>query len=349
MTVYSIDPLSDPRWVDLLEKHPNASVFHTPAWLKAIRDTYGYKSYALTTNAPEEPLRSGLVYSQVKSWLTGSRLVSVPFADHCEPLAQDCRDLVELRSHFETCCSAGRLKYAELRPCRSEILSPVELGQFHQSSSFCFHLLNLSRDVDALFQSLHKSCVRRKIQRATHEGIAIRHGSSESLLDEFYKLLLLTRRRHQLPPQPLGWFRSLLQYLGEQADIWIASVDHRPIAGIFTLVWKNTVVYKYGASDAQFHNLGGMPALFWQAILHAKSRDAKTFDLGRSDLDNPGLIQFKEHLGAERRPLTYYRYTPGSRSAVLNDRQSQVAKWVFAHLPDACLTAAGNLLYRHMG
>ena len=39
---YRIDPVCDARWSSLVEWHPKASIFHTPAWLRALAQTYGY-------------------------------------------------------------------------------------------------------------------------------------------------------------------------------------------------------------------------------------------------------------------------------------------------------------------
>src|SRR2546430_11331216 len=37
--LYSLDPLEDPRWAEFVQRHPRASVFHTPGWLEALRRT----------------------------------------------------------------------------------------------------------------------------------------------------------------------------------------------------------------------------------------------------------------------------------------------------------------------
>ena len=84
--VYELDPLADTRWIEFVKTHPRASVFHTPNWLHALRLTYGYQPVALTTAPPEEPLTKRAGVLPVNSWLTGRRIVSLPFSDHCEPL-----------------------------------------------------------------------------------------------------------------------------------------------------------------------------------------------------------------------------------------------------------------------
>src|SRR5580698_4409818 len=90
--VTSVDPLNDPRWPSFLASHPDASIFHTREWLNAVHRTYNYKPIAFTVSNGEE-LSNAVVFCRIRSWLTGNRLVSLPFSDHCQPLAAG-QDLV---------------------------------------------------------------------------------------------------------------------------------------------------------------------------------------------------------------------------------------------------------------
>src|SRR6266480_325738 len=83
---YQLDPTRDSRWAELVERHPRASVFHSVGWLKALQRTYKYEPAAFTTSSSAGDLKNGLVFCHINSWLTGRRLVSLPFSDHCEPL-----------------------------------------------------------------------------------------------------------------------------------------------------------------------------------------------------------------------------------------------------------------------
>src|SRR6202035_286036 len=129
---------------------------------------------------------------------------------------------------------------------------------------------------------------------------------SETLLRYFYKLMIMTRRRQGLPPQPLKWFRSLVTCMGKDAQIRIALKGDSPVASIITLTNKKSLVYKYGCSDSRFSNLGGMALLFWNAIQQAKTNGLEELDMGRSDIANAGLITFKERWGAERLAVNYW-------------------------------------------
>ncbi len=92
MRLYQVDPIQDTRWAELVKRHPAASVFHTIGWLSALQYTYGYDPVAFTTSPPDAPLKNALVFCQINSWLTGRRMVSLPFSDHCEPLCDSFTD-----------------------------------------------------------------------------------------------------------------------------------------------------------------------------------------------------------------------------------------------------------------
>lgn len=345
MSVYEIDPLCDPRWPELLERHPQASVFHTRAWLASLRDTHGYKPVAFTTTAPEAPLRNGWVFCRIRSWLTGRRLVSLPFSDHCDPLLENPEDLDEISWSLKRFREEDDCRYVEFR-----FASNKEVPQdFRKYQEFCLHKLDLQPSLDKLFHGLHESSTRRKIRRAEREKLRYEEGSSETLLQQFYQLLVLTRRRHHVPPQPRKWFSNLVRYFGNHIQIRVAFNKETPVASIITLCFKNTLVYKYGGADERFFRLGGMQMLLWRAIVEAKQRRLREFDLGRSDLQAKGLIVLKDRLGAERSSLCYFRYPGQGRSTSLSSDRICRRKKLLSYVPSRIIDAGGRLLYRHFG
>jgi hypothetical protein len=348
MTIYMLDPMTDSRWTQFLTCHPDASIFHTREWLNALRLTYGYKPVAFTTSDGEY-LSNAVVFCQLKSWLTGKRLVSLPFSDHCQPLATG-RDLKAILEYLQSQRASERLRYVELRPLAVESDVFETQASFCNSEVFSFEKIDLGPELDVIYRGFHDSCVRRKIKRAERENLIYESGRSEELQQKFRHLLLLTRRRHKLPPQPAAWFRNIVNSLGEMATIHVLSKGTTPVASIVTLRYKMSVVYKYGCSDAQFSNLGGTPLLFWKVIQQAKVMGAEEFDLGRSGYEDPGLIAFKKHLGAVASELRYFR-DPGPRigAETPKPRRSSLARRALACLPDPLLVAAGQLLYRHLG
>jgi hypothetical protein len=344
MGVYEIDPLADDRWPDLLERHSQASVFHTRSWLGALKRTYGYEPVVYTTTAPGTPLANGWVFCRIQSWLTGRRLVSLPFSDHCVPLISTETELEQISRVVLQGKEQKRWKYIE---CRLPDGNPFP-ASFVRSDQFFLHRLNLEPQLATLFNGLHKSSTQRKIQRAEREALICEVGCSEILLDRFYRLLSLTRRRHKLPPQPRKWFSNLVACFGSELTVWVASKQETPVASIITIRFKNSLVYKYGGSDDRFFRFGGMQLLLWHAIMDAKQHGLTELDLGRSEMHDTGLSVFKDRLGATSSCLTYFRY-PGDSSTIEVTSGVAWPQRLGPYIPDGLVTFGGRLLYRHFG
>lgn len=345
--LYRLDPLYDPRWGRFLESCSDATIFHTPGWLKALRETYDYEPVVFTTAAPGQELSNGIAFCRVSSWLTGERLVSVPFADHCEPLAIHTVDrsalFRRLRAKLpDLSCSV------ELRPLASECLRSDLQSYFVPSTTFYHHVLSLEPDLDTLFGSFHKDCLQRRIRRAEQDRLIFREGVSAELLNQFYRLFVITRKRHGVPPPPFKWFQNLRDCLGTQMTVGLVSNGDRAIAAVITLRFEDKVIYKYGGSDAQYHATGAVPLLFWRTIQRAKATGARQFDLGRTDHTDRGLIRFKDHFGAKLSTISYFRYPAGQRT-VGDISTTPLARKLVRLLPEPTFRLMGAWLYQHMG
>jgi lipid II:glycine glycyltransferase (peptidoglycan interpeptide bridge formation enzyme) len=239
---------------------------------------------------------------------------------------------------------AGEWKYLEIRPLTYEPSGRTDLGRL---STYHLHSLDLRPSEAQLFHNFHKDCVQRKIRRAERENLKYEDGNSEDLLQNFYRLLVITRRRQCLPPQPIEWFRGLIRAFGRDLKIRVAFKGDTAVASILTLSHGKSMVYKYGCSDAESNRLGGTALLFWKTIQEAKGCGCEELDMGRSDIDNPGLVAFKEHWGTTGRRLSYWSY-PHRHAAPSKWKRELIGRVVSA-APDRALKVVGAALYRHVG
>lgn len=349
--VHALDPLADARWDGFVARHPRSSVFHSSPWLKALRKTYGYTAVAYTTSKPAAELDNAILFCRVESWLTGRRLVSLPFSDHCEPLMDRHEDLEAVMGFLEREIQREKWRYVEVRPVNN-----MNIGtNLHVTTTcYAFHEIELGAGIETLFRNLHKDSIQRKIARAERERLRYEEGRSDVLLDDFYRLLTFARRRHRLPPQPKSWFRNLVNCFGDSLKIRVARRDGRPLAGMITIRHKDTMVYKYGGSDRRYHNLGSMHLLYWTAIQEAKSAGLRFFDFGRTDADQPGLITFKKRWGSRQSVLVYSRFSASEKSSHVFDLSTaaprfKAARQVVAYIPNPILSALGRAFYKHVG
>lgn len=338
-----VDPLRSSLWRDLVTRHHRAGIFHSPEWLTALHQTFRCTPWAVVGPDPGSPSEPGwaLVVCTVDSPLTGNRFVSLPFSDHCEPLADEPGQLQEL---------LREPRFRESRPVQFRPLGPgwgptFEAEGMTPSVRFLYHEIDLRPGAATVFQRFHRDCIRRKIRRAERDGLTVERGNRQTLLDDFYRLHLQTRRRQGTPAQPWSWFLNLGRLLGDRLTVYVAYQESCPAAAIVTLRWADCLTYKYGASDERRNASGGTPLLFWEAIQDACALGLERFDLGRSDPWNTGLAQFKERLGGRSSQLIYYQRPPGGEQ---NRLLKHAAPWL-RRLPMPLFRLLGNLLYRHFG
>jgi hypothetical protein len=345
--IYTLNPLSDPRWEEFINRTPRASVFHTPGWLRALLQTYNYAPIVFTNTPPDRPLENGTVFAVVKSWLVGPRLISLPFSDYVDPLMNTDENLTELLNGLQEDQRAGRWRKVELRPPVTKC-NP-HWPPFHDGQSFVLQKVDLRPGLDAVFSSFHRDSIRRKIRKAERSDVVEEVGRSDRLLRQFFALHVMTRKRQSLPPPPFAWFRNILTNLGENVKIRIALKDGGPIAAIMTLRFRETAVYKYGCTNKFFHNLGAMPLLLWNAMKEEYQSGAREFDLGRSDPENEGLITFKQKLGAQPAAVAYKVFPEEHRFDKAQDWRMVWAKKLFNLLPRKVFVFAGSRIYPHIG
>ena len=350
VTVRTLNPLRDERWQRFLQTHPQASLFHSNAWLSALARTYGYRPVVFTTTAPGGELENGAVFCAVESWLTGRRLVCLPFSDYCDPLARDEEEAAAILSAAIGRESRGRWRYLEMRLSQPLAITAVQprSGRIHT-----LHQLDLAPSLDEIFENFHKSSTQRKVRRAQREKLEYREGGME-YFDDFYRLFSAARRRHGRPPQPAAWFRNLAQGFGADFKIRLSCRDGRAVAALLTIRYKDAMTYKYGGSNPEFNPMGSMHLLFWNAIQEAKRLGLRYFDFGRSEAEHTGLITFKRRWGASESALRYLRYgepfaADDSFEPSAESWKSVVANSLFSRLPLSALSFAGQLLYKHAG
>lgn len=227
---------------------------------------------------------------------------------------------------------------------RAKEAVPVESRA--ENEQLILHHLNLQPSIHQLFEGFHPSCTRRKIKRAAREELTYKEGISESLLHDFYRLLVITRRKHGIPPQPFEWFLNLAAHLKDNLKVRTAYKGRRPIASILTLHYKQTMTYKYGCLDDRFRAMGGMQFLFWHTIQDAKCAGLSFLDLGRTEAANAGLLQFKDRWGAARTNLHYFQYPVESPNTV-KAMHTNFVKALCSHLPTSVLEVAGKMFYKY--
>jgi len=338
-----LDPLAGDTWDRLVLAHGEHSVFNRAAWARTLHDAYGHRPFYLHFKLGGASVAL-VPLMEVSSRFTGRRGVCLPFADYCGPLWADRGRADGVHAGLIELARARRWKRLELRDgsVPPSGARPAKVyGGFH---------LDLTSGPDVM-ESRLAAPVRRAIRKAGRSGLKVIVSRSQDALEEYYKLHSRTRRRHGLPPQPPGFFRSLGRSMIEPGlgEVVLAHAGDQAVAGAVFLRSEGAAVYKYGASDPRHWSMRPNQLVMWTAIRFLAQAGCRSLHFGRTAPGDQGLARFKRSWGSVSEPLHYYRYHLGKGS--WNCYATQPAEShpvIFGWLPICINRLAGSLIYPHL-
>lgn len=280
---------------------------------------------------------------EIRSPITGRRGVSLPFSDYCEPIVSDpSRNgiLKEIISFGKK----AKWRYIELRGGQHLLQDVLPY------SSYYLHKLDLRASKEELHQSFRGSTMRNT-RKARKEGVKVEISSSLQSIRAFYQLNCITRKDHGIPPQPLKFFLNIHRYIISQNKGFVALGFYKgePIAGAIYFHFGPNAIFKYGASDKTYQHLRPNNLVMWEAIKHCIEKGLKSLDLGRTDIEHKGLLQFKNGWGTKMSLLHYYIYDFKKGEFVRDYVRNITDHRFIKNLQIPLLGSAGSMLYKHFG
>ena len=340
--IIPMDPLTGVEWDEKVVATRDHTVFHRSAWAKVLVESYGHRPHYLRIDIANE--EAALVpLMEVNSPLTGRRGVSLPFSDFAGPLWTGReRDLVY--QVLLGVAAERRWKHLEIR------------GDFPPSPGapayqvYEAHELDLSCGI--LWLEAHlPSATRRAIHKAERCGLSVEVERGSDAIEEFYQLHGRTRRRHGLPPQPIGFFQAIGRHVIDAGlgEIVMARLDGVAVAGAVFFHSAGRAIFKFGASDPAFWEFRPNHLVMWKAIQHLITTGCNSLHFGRTSCEDRGLRRFKNSWGSSEELLSYFRYQESSLGWVANDRHVlESHPFIFGHLPIALNRIAGRIIYPHL-
>ncbi len=348
-----IDTAKDLRWDRFVENHPHGQIGHLSPWKKILEKSFRHiKGYCFALTDPKnQSITAALPVYTVKSWLTGNRLVSIPFATLCDPLVTKPNQIEHLlnaavrHARFEKC------KTVEVKSYLSQKIH--ETNQFTSTSNYAIQQIPISDSLDSIIAKFHP-LVRRSIKRSMKSDFKLDIISNTNELIQFHDLYSNTRKRLCLPTQPFCFFKNMLEHLKPSNHLigFMVLKGRTPVAAALFLKFKNRFSLEYTGWNRAYHKECPNHFLYLEAIKEAKRTGFEIFDLGRTALSNNGLMEFKSRWGATCHYLQQ-NYFPSnvfkqkvSQEATL---QYKVVSKICHLLPRSQFQRFSEFCYRHIG
>jgi len=349
-----INPVEDPRWDKFVENHPFGWICHLSGWKKVLEASFPHmKGHYLALINEKNEIEAGLPLFEVKSWITGNRLVSIPFATLSDPL-------IHSKEEFEALFKQAVHLSKRLR-IPSIHIKTLNASKFIEGTRFLTdyyyyvnHYIPLKKNPEEIFMTFHLDCVRRPIRKLLGTGLKVHIGSGEDDLRTFYSLYDKTRKRLGLPTQPYHFFQLLWNEFKPvgKLSLLLAEFKGQPIAGHIYFKSNRRCSMEFEGWDRSLSHLAPNHFLIWEALKMACSDGYRLFDFGRTSPSDKGLMKFKEHWGTKVVPLLEYHFStkPNFKSSKREESSS------YKLVRKACRSAPGQahqiisrFCYRHLG
>ena len=347
-----IDPLEDARWSLYVNNHPYGTIYHHSCWMKVITFTYHHATpLCYVIEDRKKNIQGAIPCFIVKSKLTGTRIVSMPFTSYCDPLVDDKEDFAKLLDAIINELGNLSASYYELRALRSMDQIPRDKLKCH--NYYKTHILDLRGGFNKIKQAFHKSSIVCTVRKAVKCGVKVREAVSEEDLMKFYFIHAITRKRHGFPIQPYRLFENMWKILRPQGylTLLLAELDRTAIGGVVLFKFKDTVSIEHAGSIPKYLSLRPNHILWWRAVETACSEGYKYCDFGKSPPENKGLLDFKKRWGAEIHDLPYFYYPKikGTMALEQNNFKHILLRSLGKHMPLSMAKIMGKIAYHHLG
>ncbi|UOQ58221.1 peptidoglycan bridge formation glycyltransferase FemA/FemB family protein [Leucobacter allii] len=153
-------------------------------------------------------------------------------------------------------------------------------------------ILDLRTPEDELLGDMSKKHRQYVRKAGREESLEIRPVETRAQLDACLEVYRRTSERADFGLHEDSYYHDAFTMLGEDAPVWAAYVEDRPVAFLFMAKSERTAFELYGGMDETGQRLRANYALKWHVIRHMRSIGIERYDFG--GLINDGVTTFKK-------------------------------------------------------
>jgi FemAB-related protein (PEP-CTERM system-associated) len=282
------------RWDAFVLAQPQATFFHRAGWQRVLERVFRYTTHYLY--AERDGLIEGVLpLAEVKSFLLGHSLVSLPFAVYAGAVAVDEETAAALEAEADRIGRSIGARHLELRQ-----LSRQHRGWPRQDLYVTFRK-QLLPDVESNMLAIPRK-QRAMVRKGISNGLV---SSFDEGVDVFYALFANNVHRHGTPVLPRRYFAELRDTFGRDCSVMtVLTTDGKPLSSVLSFYFRNEILPYYAGDDVAARELAANDFKYWELMRHACMQGVKVFDFGRSKVGS-GPHAFKKNWGFDPLPLHY--------------------------------------------
>ena len=305
------------------------TLFHAPAWLKAVEAGTGQRAAGLVAERLGT-LTGWLPLTEVRSALFGKALVSSGFGVGGGILATGEDAAQALAAAAQAHAKGGGFSGIELRG------GAIPAGWDSWSDRHCGFERALAADDEAELLAIPRKA-RAEVRKGLGFGHRVTVGRGQGDLAAHYACYGASVRNLGTPVFPRSLFRAMLEAFPDTSDILTVWQGEMPLASVLRFYHGGAVLPFWGGGVFEARAARANEVMYYELMLHARRKGMQRFDFGRSKTGS-GPFAFKKNCGFDPQPLTYAAWTaPGAPARNIDPTDAsysrKIALWKKLPLP----------------
>ena len=326
-------------WQSYIDSKSAATLFHSLNWMDAVRASYSHRPHYLMAYHSGELVGVFPIF-EIRSWLAGRILVSVPYAVYGGAVCDDQWVADELLGAARKLARDIGARYLDMRSAKPLFDGLTTVDRYVTFTKA------LPATVDEVLGTFPRKARAEARQARDKHRLSVRFDDAQ--LETVWALYSRSMQRLGSPNFPRRFFRALLEAMPDQHLVSVVYRGSRPIAGLLSFTHRDTVFPYYSGCDHEQANRTGANNFLYMTLMEkAVEMGLKQFDFGRTRVGNSGSYNFKKNQGFEPTPLGYQFDVPDG-GAVPNlspsNKKFHLAQKVWRKLPLALTRPLGSWL-----
>lgn len=308
--------LDQDKWSEYVERHPDASIFHTPDMHRVFQHARNHRPVVVATVDDDGEIRALMTPVTIATVGGAFRLVTSRVVAFAGPLADDDEALRSLLQAYRRRAPRQAL-FIEIRNhVDLSAAAPVLRAAGYRHEAHLNFLLDLTPTEEELWRRVAPSA-RRNIQKARRMGVRIVEAEDPAGVAEAYGVLRTVYRRIQVPLPDRSLFEAAHHILGPSGrfTVLLARVDDRTIGALTLLRYRDVVTYWYTGTLREHASYRAGDLLVASAIETGRRLGCRIMDFGGAGRpDEPyGVRDFKAKYGGRLVDLGRDVWVPSPR------------------------------------
>ena len=276
---------ADAEWDEFVSAHPHGSLLQTTNWAR-LKNRFGWSSQRVWMRRDGRLVAGAQIL--FRSMALG--MVKLGYIPHGPIVDWDDAEQVDvLFNQIDQAAYSRGAGMVKLEPRLWQDQFPVEEWEALYRRHGCVASVDTIQPPRTIVVDLRpaeeeilaamKQKTRYNIRLAEKKGVVVREGTAADLT-AFNRLMHATGRRDSFGVHQPEYYRAAHEiFAPENAALWLAEYEGRPLAGVMVFSWGNSSAYLYGASSDEERQRMPAYAAQWAGMKWARARGCTSYDM----------------------------------------------------------------------